>query len=257
MIQPSEPLSYRPPEAGEPHPVLTQYYADHTERRAFVRTLFDHTARHYNRVDRLLSWGSGGWYRRHALLRAGLRPGMSVLDVATGTGLLARQAIEVMGEGDTLLGLDLSAGMLHEANRALRIQLVQARAEQLPVADASFDFLTMGYALRHVSDLDATFREYRRVLHPGGTLLMLEIGKPQGRLHRALLGVYLGHIVPLLSRWATGATEAQTLMRYYWDTVEQCISPDTIIEALTQAGLAQARCDTELGIFRMFTAKKP
>jgi demethylmenaquinone methyltransferase/2-methoxy-6-polyprenyl-1,4-benzoquinol methylase len=251
MSQSSESRS-----SGEPHPVLKQYYADHTGRRAFVRGLFDTTASHYDRVNRLLSWGSGGWYRRHALLRAGLRPGMSLLDVATGTGLLARQAIRVMGSADRILGLDLSAGMLLEAKRALGIQLVQARAEQMPITGASFDFLTMGYALRHVSDLDTTFREFHRVLRPGGSLLLIEIGRPSTRLRCALLRIYLGRVVPLLAHWATGVREMQTLMRYYWETVEQCVSADAIVQALARADFVDARYDTELGMFRTFYARK-
>ena len=75
-----------------PHPVLRPWYGDAEDRAPFVRALFDATAADYDRANQVLSLGSGAWYRRQALRRAGLRPGMDVLDVAIGTGLLAREA---------------------------------------------------------------------------------------------------------------------------------------------------------------------
>ena len=85
----------KPDQPLQPHPTLPDYYPDLAQRPAFVRGLFDRTARHYDYINRLLSFGSGGWYRRRALRRVGLRPGMTVLDVAIGTGLVARQALAI------------------------------------------------------------------------------------------------------------------------------------------------------------------
>ncbi len=240
----------------EPHPVLPSYYTDLVQRPAFVRTLFDHTARHYDRINQLLSLGTGGWYRRYALLRAGLRPGMRVLDVATGTGLVARQAVAITGSKDGIVGLDISSGMLAEAGRRLGIGLLQASAEQLPLAAASIDFLSMGYALRHVCDLDATFREFYRVLRPGGTVLLLEIARPPAGLRYQLLGLYLGRVIPWLARWTTDDKEMQTLMRYYWDTIEHCVSAETILQTLSGSGFAAAGCQVDGGIFRAYWGRK-
>ena len=80
-----------------PHPVLEKYYSSAADRQSFVGALFDGAARHYNRLGRMLDLGSGPWYRRQALRRAGLRPGMRLLDVATGTGLVAHEAAYVLG----------------------------------------------------------------------------------------------------------------------------------------------------------------
>ena len=248
MSQPLQPV--------ELHPILKQYYTDQLQRPPFVRGLFDRTARYYDRINRLLSWGTGSWYRRYALLRAGLRPGMQVLDVATGTGLVARQAVEVTGSEDSVFGLDVSDRMLAEAQRTLGIYLIQGSAEQLPVADASFDFLSTGYALRHVFDLDATFREFHRVLRPQGTLLLLEISRPHTRLGQLLLGIYLGCVIPWLSRWTTGNKEVQTLMRYYWDTIEHCVSPETILQTLARVGFVETGCQVDFGIFHAYSGHK-
>ncbi len=236
----------------EPHPVLPTYYADRSQRPAFVRGLFNRTARFYDRINRVFSLGTGDWYRRHALLRAGLRPGMQVLDVAVGTGLLARQAVRIAGDG-AVIGLDVSEAMLAEAQRTLKIPLIQGRAEQLPLADASLDFLSMGYALRHVTDLTATFREFHRVLRPGGTVLLLEIGRPRAGLPQAAAGFYLGRVVPFLSRCMTLDRETQTLMRYYWDTIEACVPPDVILSAMRDAGLTEAACTEQFGMFRAYS----
>jgi demethylmenaquinone methyltransferase/2-methoxy-6-polyprenyl-1,4-benzoquinol methylase len=124
--------------------------------------------------------GSGALYRRQALQRLGVRPGMSFLDVATGTGLVAREAASLAG-GSGVIGLDPSRGMLEQARRTVTAPLVQARGEALPFGDARFDALSMGYALRHVSDLHAAFREYHRVLRPRGRVLILEISRPASR----------------------------------------------------------------------------
>jgi len=241
----------------EPHPTLPKYYPDLVQRPAFVRGLFDRTARHYDHINRLLSLGSGGRYRRRALERIGLRPGMTVLDVAIGTGLVARQALAITGDPQAVIGLDVSAGMLAEVKRLLDVPLIQGLMEQLPVADACCDFISMGYALRHVADLNVTFREFHRALRPGGGLLILEIARPASPLKRGLLKLYLGWLIPLLGRLTTGERDLQTLMRYYWDTIENCVPPDTIIQAIREAGFAEVDCHMELDLFRAYFGRKP
>ncbi|MCB1771846.1 MAG: class I SAM-dependent methyltransferase [Candidatus Competibacteraceae bacterium] len=218
--------------------------------------MFDRTAGYYDRVNQLLSFGSGSWYRRRALTRAGLKPGMTVLDVAIGTGLVARQALAITGDSQAVVGLDVSAGMLAEVRRLLNSPLIQGLMEQLPVADESFDFVSMGYALRHVADLNVTFREFHRVLRPGGVLLILEITRPTQPFKRAILKFYLGRVIPLLSRLTTGNRDMQTLMRYYWDTIENCVPPETIITAIRDAGFAEAGCDVEFDLFRAYFGRK-
>lgn len=253
---PPEAPSEAPPDLA-PHAVLPQYYGMAEARAGFVRRLFDDTAAHYDRINRVFSLGTGAWYRRQALRRAGLRPGDRVLDVATGTGLVAREAAWLAGAGGRVTGLDPSAGMLAAARRELPIGLVQGRAEALPLADASADFLSMGYALRHVADLGIAFAEYRRVLRPGGRLLLLEIGRPEGRLGRALARAYLGRVVPALCRLTAPRGRDDLLMRYYWDTIEACVPAETILARLRAAGFEAVACETSLGLFKAYTARRP
>ncbi len=249
---PNGPVPMTP---APPHPPLVNYYSRAEDRPAFVRALFDRTSTHYDRINTIFSLGSGVRFRRQMLLRAGLRPGMRMLDVAIGTGLVAREAVSIIGS-ESVIGLDISSGMLREARRALSIPLIQGDAQTLPIGDGSMDFLTMGYALRHVSDLGTTFREFLRVLKPGGRALVLEIGRPRHPAALALARAYLGHVVPFLTRWTTSAEETRTLMRYYWDTIEQCAAPEEILHQLQTSGFSDAQCRTDYGMFRAYLATK-
>jgi len=240
-----------------PHPILRDYYRDEDERRRRVTALFDAAAGHYDWINRMMSLGSGRRYRREALLRAGLAPGMHLLDVGTGTGVIALLAQDIVGPAGAVTALDPSAGMLEIARAAGVRHTVPGLAEALPFADAGFDRLTMGYALRHVADLHAAFSEYRRVLRPGGKLLLLEITRPRPGAGYHLLKFYLRTLVPAITRLFRGSAEAQTLMRYYWDTIEHCVPPSTILGALQAAGFEQVRRDIVLGIFSEYSAVRP
>jgi len=248
------------PAALRPHPPLTEYYGAPEHREAFVRALFDRTAPHYDGVNSLLSLGSGQRYRREALAAAGLLPGMTMLDVATGTGLLAREAMAIIGPTGTLVGVDPSAGMLAEWRRRLGAgpALLRGKAEALPVADAGFDFVALGYAMRHIPDLSAAFAEFHRALRPGGRVLVLEKLRPRSRLTHALARAWFGTIVPALSRFSRGGhgEEMRTLMRYYWDTVEHCIPPEVIMGALSKAGFEDVACERQLDMFGAYTGRK-
>ncbi|HWR87115.1 MAG TPA: class I SAM-dependent methyltransferase, partial [Acidiferrobacterales bacterium] len=139
---------HRPESAASltPHPPLADYYATAENRRGFVRDIFNNTAPDYDRVERVMAFGSGPWYRRRALIRAGLKPGMRVLDVAMGTGLVAREAMALVGASGQVIGLDPSIGMVSEAKRRLELSVVLGRGELLPLQAQTFNFLSMGYA---------------------------------------------------------------------------------------------------------------
>lgn len=243
-----------------PHRPLERYYrtADQADRRAFVTSLFDRTAPHYDWLDRIMSFGSGLRYREQALERAGLTPGMRVLDVAVGTGLTARAALNGSGCAVSVMGVDASSGMLRQARAAgTSMPLVRGLAESLPLANDSFDFLTMGYALRHVADLKATFREYHRILRPGGRLVILELTRPPGGgVRDAMTRLYLKRVLPLLAQIGPGGSEARRLMEYYWDTIAASVEPETVLAALREARFRDVDRSVVLDVFSEYRARR-
>jgi demethylmenaquinone methyltransferase/2-methoxy-6-polyprenyl-1,4-benzoquinol methylase len=240
-----------------PHPPLKGYYADEPGRKLRVNQMFDQSAPHYDWITGAMSFGAGRWYRSDALRRHGLQAGMRLLDVGSGTGAIAALAQEVVGPQGAVVAVDPSAGMLAEAAKAGVRDARLGRAEALPVGDGEFDMLAMGYALRHVEDLAVAFREYLRVLRPGGRVLLLEITRPDDRFRYHALKLYLKHVVPTVTRMLRRSTEAERLMRYYWDTIEACVPPADILAALSAAGFSGAERQVQHGVFSEYSAVKP
>ncbi len=245
------------PEKLSPHPVLDEYYPDESQRRERVDAMFDASAEHYDWINAMMSFGSGRRYRREAMERHGVCEGMHLLDVGSGTGVLALIAQERVGDSGRVVALDPSEGMLAQARVNGVRETVTGLGEDMPFEDGQFDMLTMGYALRHVADLEKTFREYRRVLKPGGKVLLLEITRPQNRFGFHVLRVYMRGVVPALTRIFRRSRDAQVLMRYYWDTIENCVPPKTILAALENAGFEQVERTAVMGIFSEYTGRVP
>jgi demethylmenaquinone methyltransferase/2-methoxy-6-polyprenyl-1,4-benzoquinol methylase len=218
--------------------------------------------------------------------------GMRVLDVAVGTGLVAREALAIVegqrysdttmerhtqvrrsesteqeierasegarerGSLGTVVGVDPSEGMLERARVGLGIETVVGMAEALPFPDASFDFVSMGYALRHVEDLGAAFREFRRVLKPEGRVCVLEITRPRTAVGRALLRGYLGTVSAVIPMFAKLRPRTPELWGYYWETIDRCVAPEKVLEALRAAGFSGVGRFVQGGIFSEYTGTR-
>ena len=145
-----------------------------------ARTLFAPLGPTYDRYAALLSFGQDPRWRRFLVSRIDVGPQATVLDVATGTGAVARELLE--RKSCTVVGLDQSPEMLAEARRRLpaAVTLVEGSAEQLPFPDAAFDALTFTYLLRYVDDPATALRELVRVVRPGGMIAGLEFAVPRG-----------------------------------------------------------------------------
>lgn len=236
---------------------LNAYFSNEDERRALTRDLFDRAASGYDRAEGLTALGSGAWYRRRVLRDTGLEAGMCVLDVAAGTGLVSVAAQQRVGPAGRVIALDPSPGMLAELRKKLAVETIEAYAESIPLPDAHVDFVSMGYALRHVGDLDRAFAEYLRVLRPGGRVCIMEISRPAGRLARALLHFHIGAVVPALARLTRRHAEVGRLWAYYGDTIEAALEPERVLDALRRAGFDDVHCRVTLGVFREYTGRKP
>jgi len=182
-----------------------------------VQELFAPLGPSYDRVGAALSLGQDSLWRRFLVSR--LPPGGHVLDVATGTGLVAA---ELLRRGFDVTGVDQSPGMLAVARRRFggRVELVEASADALPFAESSFDHLTFTYLLRYVDDPGATLAELARVVRPGGVVGSLEFGVPGGPA-RPLWGLYVGGVLPLAGRvlgtgWAEVGRFLGGSIRSFW-----------------------------------------
>jgi demethylmenaquinone methyltransferase/2-methoxy-6-polyprenyl-1,4-benzoquinol methylase len=177
-----------------------------SERKRSALALFSGLPDRYDLLSALLSFGQDPRWRRAMVATVDAGPTERVLDVATGTGLVARELVRRYG--CSVVGLDQSAEMLAGARQRLaresglagRVELGQGEAERLGFADAEFDHLTFTYLLRYVDDPGATLAELARVVRPGGRIASLEFGLPEPPLWRSLWWLYMRIGLPGLGR---------------------------------------------------------
>jgi demethylmenaquinone methyltransferase / 2-methoxy-6-polyprenyl-1,4-benzoquinol methylase len=172
-------------------------------RSRHARRLFEGIAPEYERMGAVLGLGQDARWRRHMLEQVRPMPGSWVLDVASGTGLVAREL--AARRNVRVASLDPSEAMLRAgiaparaAGLDDRIRPVLGRAEELPFGDRTFDAVTFTYLLRYVDDPEATVRELVRVLRPGGTMACLEFHVPSGALEHAGWWAYTRGAMPLI-----------------------------------------------------------
>ena len=214
-------------------------------RKKEALELFVSLPRHYDRVAAALSFGQDPRWRRAMVEAIGAGSEERVLDVATGTGLVAQSLVKRYG--CEVVGIDQSPQMLAAARRRVaadkrlteQISLVQGEAEHLPFADDEFDHLTFTYLLRYVDEPGATMTELARVVRPGGHVASLEFAVPTSPVWRELWRLYTHIGLPTLGRlvsreWAhTGSFLADNIPRFY----ERC-PIKRVVELWEQAGIA-------------------
>jgi demethylmenaquinone methyltransferase/2-methoxy-6-polyprenyl-1,4-benzoquinol methylase len=175
-----------------------------SKRKRGALALFEGVQRRYDLLSALLSFGQDPRWRRSIVEAVDAAPHDRILDVATGTGLVARELVRRYG--CSVVGVDQSVAMLGEARRALdrspdlapRIELLEGEAERLPFADAELDHLTFTYLLRYVDDPATTLTELARVVKPGGRIASLEFGLPDPPVWRPLWWTYTRTALPAL-----------------------------------------------------------
>ncbi|MBI3911877.1 MAG: class I SAM-dependent methyltransferase [Armatimonadetes bacterium] len=209
-----------------------------TPKRERVREMFGRVAARYDRLNSLLSLGLHHRWRRVAVRHCRFPPGGLALDVAAGTGDFA---IETIGADGRAVGVDpcapmLAAGLPKLRERGLdhRVQMVVGEAEHLPVASNRFDCATIGFGLRNVTDVEATFREMTRAVRPEGRVVALEISRPRNPLFRPLFLFYFYRLSPWLARLFGGDPDAYT---YLPNSVKTFYSREELAEMMRRAGL--------------------
>lgn len=163
------------------------------EKVASVRTLFDTVAPRYDLVNRLMTFGLDVRWRNRTIKELSLPTGSRIADLACGTGDFCRALTE---RGHEPIGFDLAFGMLAHARTGA--PLAQADVLRLPLADASVDGVTCGFALRNFVELEPFFAELARIVRPGGRIALLDVSRPTNPLLRFGYDIYFGKIVPLI-----------------------------------------------------------
>ncbi len=175
-------------------------------RKREALDLFRGLPRRYDLLSSALSFGQDPRWRRALVGEVAAARGARVLDVATGTGMVAAELLARCGDC-SVVGIDQSAEMLAGARARFagdsRVELVEGHAERLPFDDASFDALTFTYLLRYVDDPPATLRELARVVKPGGRVASLEFGVPPWPPARLAWRFYTAVGLPALGRLAS------------------------------------------------------
>jgi demethylmenaquinone methyltransferase / 2-methoxy-6-polyprenyl-1,4-benzoquinol methylase len=206
-----------------------------------ARALFAPLGPTYDRYAALLSFGQDPRWRRFLVSRIEAGSRDTVLDVATGTGAVARELLAQ--KGCTVVGLDQSPEMLAEARRRLpaSVRLIEGRAEELPFPDAAFDGLTFTYLLRYVEDPSAVLRELTRVVRPAGTIAGLEFAVPRG-VWRPLWELYVRIGLPAAGRflapgWAEVGDFLGPSIRGFYDRYPE----ERLLELWWDAGIRDVR----------------
>ncbi len=198
-----------------------------TAREAYVERMFDGIAKPYDDLNRLISWGRDLQWRKDAMRLSGADVGGTVVDLGCGTGDFTIEAAKTVGPRGNVVGVDLSEGMLSVARGKLaaagfsqaRVQKGNAQATGLP--DGLADAVTMGWVIRNVGDRPATYGEIRRVLKPGGRLVVLDCSRPDSWFVRFGFNLYLRLVMPLVVRLRGGDSSAY---RYLADSTSRFLT---------------------------------
>jgi demethylmenaquinone methyltransferase/2-methoxy-6-polyprenyl-1,4-benzoquinol methylase len=181
------------------------------QKAARVRGVFDSVAGNYDLMNDLMSGGLHRLWKRFALAQTGLRPGQRALDVASGTGDIGAGLARQVGKSGLTVLTDINAQMLTrgrdrliDRGLATQVEFVIANAECLPFPDRSFDCVTIGFGLRNVTDKPAALASMRRVLKPGGRLLVLEFSRPTLSILKPAYDSYSFNVLPRIGGIVAG-----------------------------------------------------
>jgi demethylmenaquinone methyltransferase/2-methoxy-6-polyprenyl-1,4-benzoquinol methylase len=208
-----------------------------TPRNLEIRDNFDAIAKRYDLTNRVISCGIDRHWRKVAVKRmAALATGSTVLDLACGTGDMALE-LRRQNPGLDVVGVDLSRTMLGLAAKKVTksVRLVNAPAEALPFQDACFAGAMIAFGIRNVPDFRAGLREMRRVLRPGGLMVVLEFSTPPSRLLWRLYNYYFFHVLPRIGGLLTGR---ETAYRYLTHSVADFPGAAEFARAMEEAGFA-------------------
>ncbi|MBW4436581.1 MAG: ubiquinone/menaquinone biosynthesis methyltransferase [Pleurocapsa minor GSE-CHR-MK-17-07R] len=213
------------------------------ERAAYVQNMFDRIAFRYNIMNRVMTAGQDMKWRRFMIEKARLSSGDRLLDLATGTGDVAFEALRMV-PGVQAFGGDFSLGMMFVGQKeplGPQVRWNGADALNLPFPAETFDALTAAYLMRNVIDIPRGFAEQMRVLKPGGRLVILDTSPPPNNILRPFIVGYLKYGLPLLGRLIAGNSDAYT---YLPESTQKFKTPDQLAALMREAGFRNVQYKT-------------
>jgi demethylmenaquinone methyltransferase / 2-methoxy-6-polyprenyl-1,4-benzoquinol methylase len=235
-------------------------YKEHqASKKEQVAQMFDRISGRYDFLNHFLSLGIDvGWRKKAINLLTKSNPKV-ILDVATGTGDFAIQALAL--KPDRIIGVDISDGMLEVGRKKMKdrkvdhiIGLQLADSEKLPFPDNSFDAVTVAFGVRNFENMEAGLAEMLRVLRPGGAAVILEFSKPSRTPFRQFYSFYFNHILPKIGRWISNDKSAYT---YLPQSVEAFPDGQKFIDILVRLGYKETSCKPlTFGISTLYSGSK-
>jgi len=206
------------------------------ERAAYVRDLFTRIAPRYDLINRLMTGFQDVRWRRKVIRLAHLRPSASLLDLGTGTGDLAREALRQVPQ-TRVVAADFTLTMMQVGNeRYGTLPWCAADALALPFPTQTFDAVVSGFLMRNVADLPRALREQFRVLKPGGRIVILDTTRPRQNLLSPLIRFHMHTVIPTLGKLLAGEQDAY---HYLPDSTEGFLSAEELAIFLTAAGFQE------------------
>ncbi len=208
-----------------------------SEKKFFIRKMFDSIAPTYDFLNRLLSFGIDRSWRNHLARLAGDLNNKILLDVCSGTGDLSKVFIKL---GARVVSLDFSIEMLLIGKNKgwLNNELTAGDASVLPVKSSSVDFLTIAFGIRNIPDIERFLSESERVLKKDGKLLILELTRPASKFYGVLYRFYLGRLLPFIGGIVS---KDKSAYRYLAKTIETFIDPDTLAKMIIANGFSEVK----------------
>lgn len=210
----------------------------HSPQPEKIRSMFSRVASNYDRANSILSMGIHHFWRKKMVRLSGAKPGMKVLDCATGTGDLAIEFKNAVGPEGQVIGTDFCEEMLLPAPAKAQAQNLEIKFEQadvmnLPYPDAQFDIVSISFGIRNVSDPVKALKEMARVTKPGGYVMILEFGQADLPVFAPLFNFYSEKVLPIVGGWVTGQKEAY---EYLQKSSASFPCKDGFLELMKQSG---------------------
>ena len=214
------------------------------EKAGLVKDVFDSVASRYDIMNDLMSGGLHRLWKRHTVNQAAARPGDVILDLAGGTGDLARAFARKVGPDGHVVLADINAAMLRQGRTRLvdagvagNLSIAQVDAQNLPFADSTFNCITMAFGLRNVTDKDTALRSMFKTLRPGGKAMILEFSEPAKALKPAY-DLYSFKVLPLLGKLVARDSDSY---QYLAESIRVHPDQETLKSMMEEAGFERCR----------------